>query len=138
VILTELAPYYRWQNGDHSIDFLTGVVYSNVETDAKLSRLPREISVSEDWVDPFIGIRWRWPFTEEWTSIVKGFIEGFGGSSEVLWEGFALLTWQPWKHAQILLGYRAAVIDYETGSGLSRFAYDVTLSGPIAGINFRW
>jgi hypothetical protein len=34
--------------------------------------------------------------------------------------------WQPWKHASIDGGLRGLGIDYETGSGLDRFAYDAT------------
>jgi len=113
--IAELDPYYRWNNGEYNIDFLAGIVYSQVETDAKLSTLPSDISVSEDWVDPYIGV-----------------------SSDFIWEGAALLSWQPLKYAQILAGYRAVGTDYETESGLSKFVYDVTLSGPVLGINFSW
>ena len=59
-------------------------------------------------------------------------------SSDFVWQGAALLTWQPWKYAQFIAGYRAVGIDYETGSGPSRFVYDVTLSGPVLGLNFRF
>ena len=136
--IAELAPYYRWNSGDHNIDFLVGVLYSKVETNAKLSTLPTDINVSEDWVDPYIGVRWGWSFADNWATSVKGTIGGFGVSSDFIWEGAALLSWQPWKHVRILAGYRAVGIDYETGSGLSKFVYDVTLSGPVFGINFSW
>ncbi|MFW2365068.1 MAG: hypothetical protein ACN4GW_01520 [Desulforhopalus sp.] len=136
--VAELAPFYRWNNGDHTFDVLAGILYSQVETDAKVSTLPTDISVSEDWVDPYLGVRWGWSFAENWATSIKGAIGGFGVSSDFIWEGAALLSWQPWKHVHILAGYRAVGIDYETGSGLSRFVYDVTLSGPVFGINFSW
>ena len=136
--VAELAPYYRWTKGDHMFDAFAGVLYSKVETDASFSAIPPSISVSEDWVDPFLGGRWIWSFTDRWATSVKAGIGGFGVSSDLVWEGAALITWQPWKHAQFLAGYRAVGIDYETGAGQSRFVYDVILSGPLVGINFRW
>ena len=134
----ELAPYYRWSTGDHNVDVLAGLLYSKVETDAVFSNTPQRISVSEDWFDPYLGARWIWSFAENWATSVKGAVGGFGVSSDFVWQGAALLTWQPWKYAQILAGYRAVGIDYETGLGATRFVYDVTLHGPVFGINFRW
>jgi hypothetical protein len=134
--VAELAPYYRWNNGDHNLDFFAGLLYSKVETDAEFSAINQGINVSEDWVDPYMGIRWQWSFAENWTTSVKGAIGGFGVSSDLVWEGAAILSWQPWEYASILAGYRAVGIDYETGSGPTRFVYDVTMSGPMFGINF--
>jgi len=134
--IAELAPYYRLNNGDHNFDFLAGLLYSKVETDVVLSAINRDINVTEDWVDPYLGIRWLWSFAENWSTSVKGAIGGFGVASDFVWEGSALLTWQPWKHASIIAGYRVVSIDYESGSGPTKFVYDVNISGPMFGINF--
>ena len=50
----------------------------------------------------------------------------------------ALVHFQPWKNAGFIAGYRALDQDYETGSGASRFKYDMRLAGPVLGINFVW
>ena len=76
--VAELAPYYRWTKGDHMFDAFAGILYSKVETDATFSNIPPSISVSEDWVDPFLGGRWIWSFTEKWATSVKA---GIGGLS---------------------------------------------------------
>lgn len=136
--LAELVPYYRLNNGDHKVDFLAGILYSKVSTDVGFSNLPQNFDMTEDWVDPYIGIRWGWKFADGWGLSVKGAIGGFGVSSDLIWEGAGLITWQPWKYANFLLGYRAVGIDYTTGSGATLFEYDVTMSGPILGINFTW
>lgn len=136
--VAELLPYYRWINGDHNLDFMAGVLYSRVSQGVTFSSLPLSIDVTEDWVDPFLAIRWNWGFTDKWGLVVKGGVGGFGVSSDFVWEGSGLLTYQPWKHAQFLLGYRAVGIDYETGAGPTRFVYDVTMAGPVVGINFKW
>jgi len=134
----EIAPYYRWTNGNHNVDFLAGILYSRVAQDVSFISLPININVTEDWVDPYLAIRWSMGFAKNWGLLVKGAVGGFGVSSDFVWEGSGLITYQPWKHVQFLLGYRAIGIDYETGSGQTRFVYDITMAGPLAGINFRW
>ena len=37
-----------------------------------------------------------------------------------------------------MLGYKALYVDYATGSGLTRYEYDMTMYGPIFGITARW
>jgi hypothetical protein len=136
--VAELLPYYRWINGAHKVDLMAGILYSRVAQDVTFSTLPLEIDVTEDWVDPFLAIRWKLDFADKWGLVVKGGVGGFGVSSDFVWEGSGLLTYQPWKYAQFILGYRAVGIDYETGAGPTRFVYDVTMAGPLVGINFKW
>jgi hypothetical protein len=136
--VAELLPYYRWTNGAHSLDFMAGVLYSRVAQDVSFSSMPLQIDVTEDWVDPLVALRWNWGFSEKWGLVVKGGIGGFGVSSDFVWEGSGLLTYQPWKYAQFIAGYRVVSIDYETGAGATRFVYDITMSGPMLGINFTW
>ena len=136
--VAEVLPYYRLINGDHNVDFMAGILYSRVAQDVTFSTLAPEIDVTEDRVDPIMSLRWSWGFADKWGLVVKGGVGGFGVSSDFVWEGSGLLTYQPWKHAQFLLGYRAVGIDYETGAGPTRFVYDVTMAGPVFGINFKW
>ena len=136
--VAETGPYYRWINGDHNVDFLAGILYSRVAQNVSFSTQPFEIDVTEEWVDPFMAIRWNWAFADNWGLMIKGGIGGFGVSSDFVWEGSGLVSFQPWKHAQLFLGYRAVGIDYETGAGSTKFVYDVTMTGPVGGITFRW
>ena len=136
--VAELLPYYRWSNGDHRLDFMAGILYSRVAQDVSFSAALPKIDVTEDWVDPLIALRWSWEFADRWGLVVKGGVGGFGVSSDSVWEGSGLLTYQPWKHAQFILGYRAVGIDYETGVEPTRFVYDITMAGPVFGLNFKW
>jgi hypothetical protein len=38
----------------------------------------------------------------------------------------------------LLAGYRALSVDYESGSGNSKFVRDVTMHGPAVGVTFRF
>lgn len=135
----EVDGFYRFPMGDQSIDFLVGARYYS--QDIKLAPLPVPIvsvAVSEDWVDPIVGGRWTVPLSEKVTLITRGDIGGFGAGSDLTWQALALVDWQPWKHASIVAGFRALYVDYETGSGLNRFAYDATTWGPLFGFNLKW
>ena len=136
--VAQFLPYYRWIDGDHKLDVMAGILYTRSIQDIEPFPAPLSVNVDEDWVDPFMAIRWNWGFSDKWGMLVKGGVGGFGVSSDFVWEGVALLTYQPWEHAQIIMGYRAMGIDYETGSGLEWFEYDITMAGPVTGINFKW
>ena len=58
--------------------------------------------------------------------------------SDFTWNVSALVHFQPWKYASIIAGYRVLDQDYEDGTGLSRFKYDMRLAGPVLGLNFVW
>jgi hypothetical protein len=55
---------------------------------------------------------------------------GFDVGSELTWQAFPFFNWQLTKCASLELGYRLLYTDYEAGSGLNRFKYDMLTSGP--------
>jgi len=133
----EVDGFYRFPIGHQSIDFLFGARYYS--QDIKVTTpTPVAVTVSEDWVDPIVGGRWIAPLSEKWTLLIRGDIGGFGAGSDLSWQAKALLNWQPWKHTAINAGIRALGVDYETGSGLDRFAYDATTWGPVFGVSLKW
>jgi hypothetical protein len=136
--VTQAMLYYHLNRGAHSFDFMGGVLYTRVAQDVGFVGTPILIDVTESWVDPYLALRWSWDFTDRWALVAKGGLGGFGVASDLVWEGLAMVTYQPWKHAQFLLGYRTLGIDYETGAGQTRFVYDVTMTGPVVGLNFTW
>lgn len=135
--ISELSIYYSWPSDVHTFDVHAGILYSSVDADLNFTNLPREPSLSESWVDPIVGARWIWRFADKWRFAVRGNIGG-GASSDLTWQGFGTISYQPWKYADIVLGYRAVGIDYESGEGPGRFVYDITMAGPVAGISFKW
>ena len=77
-------------------------------------------------------------FADKWKLAGRGDIGGFGVGSDFAWQGLAAVNWQPFKYVSFIGGYRALYQDYEEGSGLDYFRYDVTIHGPVVGLNFRW
>jgi len=93
---------------------------------------------SQDWVDPIVGLRWFWHFTDKWELWLEGDIGGFGVGSDFTWNAVGMIYYQPWKHVGFLGGYRALYQDYEDGSGSEKFAFDATMHGPLLGLNITW
>lgn len=92
--------------------------------------------LSEDWVDPLLGVRYSWPLGDKWTLVWRGDIGGFGVGSDFSWHTTAYASWQVAEHGNVLIGYRHLDVDYEDGSGASRFKMDVSEGGPTVG--FAW
>lgn len=65
-------------------------------------------------------------------------IGGFGVGSKFTWQVFPTVGFKFTDRVSLELGYRWLDIDYSTGSGNERFAYDVLSQGPIGGLAFRF
>lgn len=103
---------------------------STAERQAKIARLLRDalsrtVSRTDDWFDPYIGLRVRYNFTDRFYVTAKGEIGGFGVGSDFTWQAEAALGCQVTQSIFAEAGYRALSIDYED-SGLT---YDVITHG---------
>ena len=137
-VMVELVGFYRFTKGPHALEPLAGIRYTSLQTDVDILGVPFGIDESEGWVDPIIGARYKYSITEKWSAILRGDIGGFSVGSDFTWNLAGLIHFQPWKHVGFIGGYRALDVDYETGSGLSKFKYDVLMHGPILGVNIIW
>ena len=59
-------------------------------------------------------------------------------AEETSWNAIGLIHFQPWKLVGFVGGYRALDVDYETGSGINKFKYDMLMHGPVVAVNFTW
>jgi hypothetical protein len=138
-VLAEAGGYYRFGEGPHAFDVLAGIRYTKLEPDIIFTTPPLPVfGKTFDWVDPIIGLRYRYDFNEKWLLHLRGDIGGFGVGSDSTWNVIGFIQWKPWKYAGILAGYRALDQDYEDGSGADRFKYDMRLHGPVIALNFMW
>ncbi len=132
--LAEVDGLYRVASGEHNIDILLGLRYTDQETKVE----PTPLSVSQNWVDPIIGARWWWNFADRWGLVLRGDIGGFGVGSDFTWQALALVDWQPFKNVSFVGGYRALYQDFEDNSSSKVFEYEATLHGPLLGVNIKW
>jgi len=98
------------------------------------SSLATRVARTDDWYDPYIGLRGRYNLTDRFYATAKGDIGGFGVGSDLTWQAEAALGFQITANIFAEAGYRALGIDYED-DGL---IYDTTTHGAqvTVGITF--
>jgi hypothetical protein len=136
--LLNLGGTYRLMDGRHTLDGLAGIRYTNLDAEINLRNIGVSLDGDQDWVDPIVGLRYDYSFSDKWSLRLYGDIGGFGVSSDFTWQGLGLIDYQPWKHVAFVAGYRAIGTDYETGSDADKFTYDNTVHGPVIGLDIRW
>jgi hypothetical protein len=96
--------------------------------------LDSRVARTDDWWDPYIGMRGRYNVNGKLYVTAKADIGGFGIGSELTWTAEAALGCQVTERIFSEIGYRALAVDYED-NGLT---YDVVTHGPqmTVGINF--
>jgi hypothetical protein len=117
-----------------------GLRYNDVSIELDASGPSESISADKDesWIDPVIGAHYTVPFSDKWSMTLRGDIGGFGVGSDFAWQGVASVRWQPKERLGVLAAYRYFDMDYEDGSGLDRFVYDMSTSGPGLGVVFTF
>ena len=136
LVMAELAGIYRFKLDDNALDLIFGIRYYGLDTEIDVVGIPPRIDKDKDWTDAMLGVRYILTITDKWDFVARGDI-GFGGS-DLAWNLAGLFKFQPWKHVSLLFGYRYMDVDYEDGSGTDLFKYDVTMNGPLLGVNFVW
>lgn len=134
----EIAGFYRLSEGPHAIDVLGGLRYTSMDVELDLPGPLPDVDQRKDWVDPYVGLRWQWKFTDKWGTRLRGDLGGFGIGSDLTWNLVGMVDFKPWKNVLLFGGYRALYQDYSTGSGNKKFSFDATMHGPILGLNITW
>jgi len=121
------------------LEALAGLQLTSVRTGLTTTG-PLAIDRSGDWtwVDPIIGGRARVFEKDKWLFLLSGDIGGFGISSDFTWQVYPVLSYRTSESLDLAVAYRAVGIDYETGSGSSKFLYDMVTFGPEIGIAFHF
>ena len=96
--------------------------------------IPQEVSGSKSWVDPFVGFRARYNFTDNLYLAARADIGGFGISSKLAWQAYGALGYQFNNHWSSEFGYRYLSIDYEKGG----FVYDAAMGGAFVGLKYAF
>lgn len=95
-------------------------------------------SGSVDWVDPVIGARFRYVLAPGREVVLRGDIGGFHVGSDFSWNVLGAYSWHIAERDGVsyggILGYRFLSVDYERGSGVNRYQYDVLQHGPLVGL----
>jgi hypothetical protein len=119
-----------------------GLTYNQLEVDVDISVVlpgpPTELSAGgkEEWIDPTVVARATWPINDHWFLQARGNVGGFGVGSDLMWQIMADVGYRPSEAWFLTFGYRVIDFDYDQGSGLDRFVYDMKTFGPVLRLGF--
>jgi hypothetical protein len=91
-----------------------------------------------DWVDPLVGFRVRHQLAPGQELVFRADVGGFDAGSQFSWNVLGAYSFTFAVRNGVtysgLLGYRALSVDFEEGSGLNRYKFDVVQHGPVVGL----
>ncbi len=93
---------------------------------------------SREWIEPLVGAAVWWDVNDRLRLMARGDIGGFGLGSDLTWQVVGGAEWDLCDWAALFAGYRLLDIDFEEGSGQSKFAFDVQMHGPYLAVIFRF
>lgn len=123
------------------LDLFVGARYTELEVDlsAEASLLglttSRARSRDENWTDAVFALRLQYGRRKGWGST---FWLDIGDGSDSSSEQFiGLVSYQSNSNWKFYGGFRYLNLDYDTGSGSSRFGVDLDYTGPMFGASYR-
>lgn len=121
---------------------LLGARYITLDVEAVTGGLPVPVPVpsrllqgDQDWIDPYVGLRYDYPFADKWAVILRGDVGGFGVGSDLAWNVALLLERDLSRRTSLLFGAGFLDVDYEDGQGDTLFAYNIQHRGAILAFN---
>ncbi len=130
VFLTGRLQYRLIDTERYQLDLFAGVrwnyvrsevdVHSNIRFTQPLLRpfngtINRRMVFSENWVDPIIGARHLYNFTDKWFGLLSGDVGGFSVGSSFTWQVMGGVGYRFSPHISCMTSYRAMGINYESG-----------------------
>lgn len=130
MLFYRVAPY---------LDVMAGARYNALKIDLESNIAVIDgVSRKKNWIDPIVGVRFQAPVAKGISAGVLGNVGGFGVGSDVSVQIRPMVNFSVARNISIDAGYQFIYMDYKSGSGSRRFAYDVTTDGPILGASFRF
>jgi len=120
-----------------AFELLAGARYTDLELEVDFAAFPT-VKRGVDYLDPFVGFRLHAPLAKSWSFRGRGDVGGFGVGSEFSWQAAALFVRQWGEKREFVVGYRALNQRYETSGGRFSYEHDLTIHGPIVGVNFKF
>jgi hypothetical protein len=139
-IMASLSVGYEIYGSESTtLDLVAGAALNSIDVDLDLftPNLPvtvRSGSGSQEWIDPFIGLRFHQRLGDRWSIFANGVYGGFDVSSDEYWQALAGIAYRISDSTSIALAYRVISVDYQQGG----FVYDTETSGPNLGLIIRF
>jgi hypothetical protein len=123
--------------GPFVFDAIAGLRIYSFDNDVKLTSdigISRDFGASNTFVEPMIGGRARWNFSDNLAAIVAANISGFGIGTDISVESYAGVDWLFSGNTSLTATYRLTYIDYSAGSS----GFNLFQHGPTLGVKFRF
>ncbi|MTI45557.1 hypothetical protein JM93_01042 [Roseibium hamelinense] len=141
-LVTEAFFGYRfWQENRNWAEAYAGARWwhNDLDITAAVPAAGFSRTITEDWVDPVIGVRGQYFFSPAWSVYGSGNIGGFGLVSDFTWAAQGGLGYHFNERYALHLQYKATGVDYDNGkSGVGSFSYDTVTHGPMLGFAVRF
>jgi hypothetical protein len=127
--------------GGLKVDGLVGVAYTSMKVDLDLSGGLPSVDEKQDWVDPILGLRSQFQFSEKWGAMLESVIGGFEvfDGSDLVTMNTALMSRSFGPNKRLFFGWRTLGIDYDNDKGGSdKFALNIHMNGPLVGFLFSF
>ena len=123
-----------------SFELLAGGRYTHLRTTVTLTTPggTSEAKIEEDWFDPIVGAQAFLPLSKAFQLQLRGDVGGFHVGSNFTWQAIARVNWQVSRVVSLGIGYRWLDQDFETGSGVDYFRWDILTQGPLLAGGFRF
>lgn len=136
-----LGGYRVVESPQYTLDLLAGVRLWHISNEITVSASHPSIGSQKAshgenfvWADPLAGLRLFIPLTEAFSLQTQADIGGLGVGSDYTWSVFAVASYTLTEDLSVSAGYKALKVDYDRRGHL----YDVLLSGPVAGVTWRF
>ncbi len=128
--------YSVYQDPTVNVDLTAGFRW--FDTSSTITLLPgaapgRSVAADDSWVDPVIGVRTQFQFSEKWSGTVFADYGGFSSDSET-WQLLLTADYNINDRWVARFGYRQLSVDHDIDG--SNFSFDQ--SGPIFGATYRF
>jgi hypothetical protein len=103
-----------------------------------------DLDFRQTWFDPLVALRFSVPFkNDHWRLGLRADVGGFTLGSTYAWQvypygGYNFDGIKDRRVFELVAAFRAFGMKYETGSGPSRFVYDMIIWGPEVGFVFHF
>lgn len=134
-ILTGFVGYRVYQ--DPTLELDLGAGFRWFDTKASMTLLPvppgGTTTFGDDWVDPIIGLRARFRFSDRWTGTALFDYGGFESDNDT-WQALLTADYAINENWVLRGGYRYITFDRADGGN----SFSFTQSGPIVGVTYRF
>lgn len=135
LVATAAVGYRVVDKGDGYLDLFAGGRLVSIDVDVELEGplQTRRVGASPSNLAPVIGARARIPFGDKWGLALFADAAGLV-DSDVKWQLVGTIQRDLGSHWRLAAGYRHMKIHHDT----NRLDFDVSLSGPIVGVTYKF